>query len=142
MAGTSAHYGAQTKARKAALDILFMAEQRDASISETFAEQRSLRGGVVRELTTRIVLGVAEHQHDIDARIEDSAADGWRLERMPAVDRNIARVAVFELYYTDTPPVAVIAEAVRLASDLSTDDSPTFLNGLLSKALAAKPDTN
>ena len=86
--------------------------------------------------------GVAEHQHDIDARIEDSAADGWRLERMPAVDRNIARVAVFELYYTDTPPVAVIAEAVRLASDLSTDDSPTFLNGLLSKALAAKPDTN
>ncbi|HQD21153.1 MAG TPA: transcription antitermination factor NusB [Arachnia sp.] len=142
MAGTTAHYGAQTKARKAALDILFMAEQRDASISETFAEQRSLRGGVVRELTTRIVHGVAEHQHDIDARIEDSAADGWRLERMPAVDRNIARVAVFELYYTDTPPVAVIAEAVRLASDLSTDDSPTFLNGLLSKALAAKPDTN
>ena len=142
MAGTTAHYGAQTKARKAALDILFMAEQRDASISETFAEQRSLRGGVVRELTTRIVLGVAEHQHDIDARIEDSAADGWRLERMPAVDRNIARVAVFELYYTDTPPVVVIAEAVRLASDLSTDDSPTFLNGLLSKALAAKPDTN
>ena len=109
MAGTTAHYGAQTKARKAALDILFMAEQRDASISETFAEQRSLRGGVVRELTTRIVHGVAEHQHDIDARIEDSAADGWRLERMPAVDRNIARVAVFELYYTDTPPVAVIA---------------------------------
>ena len=142
MAGTTAHYGAQSKARKAALDILFMAEQRDASISETFAEQRSLRGGVVRELTTRIVHGVAEHQHDIDARIEDSAADGWRLERMPAVDRNIARVAVFELYYTDTPPVAVIAEAVRLASDLSTDDSPTFLNGLLSKALAAKPDTN
>ena len=142
MAGTTAHYGAQTKARKAALDILFMAEQRDASISETFAEQRSLRGGVVRELTTRIVHGVAEHQHDIDARIEDSAADGWRLERMPAVDRNIARVAVFELYYTDTPPVAVIAEAVRLASDLSTDESPTFLNGLLSKALAAKPDTN
>ena len=142
MAGTTAHYGAQTKARKAALDILFMAEQRDASISETFAEQRSLRGGVVRELTTRIVHGVAENQHDIDARIEDSAADGWRLERMPAVDRNIARVAVFELYYTDTPPVAVIAEAVRLASDLSTDDSPTFLNGLLSKALAAKPDTN
>lgn len=79
MAGTTAHYGAQTKARKAALDILFMAEQRDASISETFAEQRSLRGGVVRELTTRIVHGVAEHQHDIDARIEDSAADGWRL---------------------------------------------------------------
>ena len=142
MAGTTAHYGAQTKARKAALDILFMAEQRDASISETFAEQRTLRGGVVRELTTRIVHGVAEHQHDIDARIEDSAADGWRLERMPAVDRNIARVAVFELYYTDTPPVVVIAEAVRLASDLSTDDSPTFLNGLLSKALAAKPDTN
>ena len=136
------HYSAQTKARKAALDILFMAELRGASFAETFAEQRTLSGAVVRELTRTIVLGVAEHQMEIDQRIAESTSQNWPLERMPALDRSIARMAVFELDYTDVPPAAVISEAVRLAADLSTDDSPTFLNGLLSKALAAKPATN
>ena len=142
MAEYQPHYGTQTKARKAALDILFIAEQRDAPISETFAEQRSLTGHTMRELTTAIVLGVAEHQLEIDQRIAESTTINWPLERMPSVDRNLARVAIFELDYTDTPPGAVIAEAVRLAGDLSTDESPTFLNGLLAKALAAKPSTN
>lgn len=142
MAEAGPHYSAQTKARKAALDILFMADQRGTSISETFTEQRSLAGGVVRELTSAIVLGVAEHQLEIDQRIEESTNSGWPLDRMPSVDRCLARLAVFELDYTDTPPAAVISEAVRLAGDLSTDDSPSFLNGLLSKALAAKPTTD
>ncbi|MHA6511792.1 transcription antitermination factor NusB [Tessaracoccus sp. Z1128] len=136
------HYSAQTKARKAALDILYQAELRDDSLTETFAEQRTLSGAVVRELTTRIILGVAEHLDEIDQRIADSTSSNWPLDRMPAVDRNLARIAVFELDYSDVPPAAVISEAVRLAGDLSTDDSPTFLNGLLSKALAAKPNTN
>ena len=96
----------------------------------------------MRELTTRIVLGVAEHQQEIDQRIAESTSSTWPLERMPAVDRNLARIAVYELDYSDVPAPAVISEAVRLAGDLSTDDSPTFLNGLLSKALAAKPTTN
>ena len=142
MAEAGPHYSAQTKARKAALDILFMADQRGASISETFTEQRSLAGGVVRELTSAIVLGVAEHQLEIDQRIEESTNSAWPLDRMPSVDRCLARLAVFELDYTDTPPAAVISEAVRLAGDLSTDDSPSFHNGLLSKALAAKPTTD
>ena len=136
------HYGAQTKARKAALDILFMADQRGESISETFVQQRSFSGGLVRDLTRTIVLGVAEHIDEIDARIEMSATAAWPLGRMPSVDRALARMAVFELDYTDTPPAAVISEAIRLAGDLSTDESPSFLNGLLSKALAAKPTTN
>ena len=136
------HYSAQTKARKAALDILFQAELRGDPFAETFAEQRTLAGGTVRELTTRIVLGVAEHQREIDQRIAESTSQTWPLERMPAVDRNLARIAVFEMDYSDVPPQAVISEAVRLAGDLSTDDSPTFLNGLLAKALAAKPTTN
>ena len=136
------HYSSQTKARKAALDILYQAELRGDSVAETFAEQRSLAGREVRELTTRIVLGVAEHQMEIDQRIAESTSSNWPLERMPAVDRNLARIAVFELDYSDVPAPAVISEAVRLAGDLSTDDSPTFLNGLLSKALAAKPTTN
>ena len=142
MAEVKPHYSSQTKARKAALDILFMAEQRSDSISETFAEQRSLSGATVRELTRDIVLGVAAHQMEIDQRIAESTTMAWPLERMPSVDRNLARMAIFELDYTDTPPPAVISEAVRLAGDLSTDDSPAFLNGLLSKALAAKPSPN
>lgn len=136
------HYSTQTKARKAALDILYQAELRGAPVSETFAEQRAYAGTAVRELTTRIVLGVAEHQAEIDRRITAAASASWPLERMPAIDRNLARIAIFELDYSDVPPGAVISEAVRLAGDLSTDDSPAFLNGLLSKALAAKPTTN
>lgn len=142
MAEVAPHYGTQTKARKAALDILFMAEQRDATVSETFAEQRTLTGAAVRELTRSIINGVIEHGHDIDTRIMDATTDAWPIERMPSVDRNLARIAIFEIDYTDTPSKVVIAEAVRLAGDLSTDESPAFLNGLLSKALASKPTTN
>ncbi|AQP44453.1 transcription antitermination factor NusB [Tessaracoccus flavus] len=140
--GVAPHYSAQTKARKAALDILFQAELRGDSLAETFAEQRTLAGGTVRELTSRIVLGVAQHQLAIDQRIAESTSQTWPLERMPAVDRNLARIAVYEMDYTDVPAEAVISEAVRLAGDLSTDDSPSFLNGLLSKALAARPTTH
>ncbi|GAA4902573.1 transcription antitermination factor NusB [Tessaracoccus lubricantis] len=142
MTERSSHYSAQTKARKAALDILFMAEQRGASLAETYTEQRSLSGGTVRDLTREIVFGVAEHFDAIDARIAAATSPAWPLERMPSVDRNIARMAIYELDYTDTPPAAVISEAVRLAGDLSTDESPTFLNGLLAKAAGAKPTTN
>ncbi|MBB1484705.1 transcription antitermination factor NusB [Tessaracoccus sp. MC1865] len=142
MSERPSHYSAQTKARKAALDILFMAEQRGDSLSETFTEQRTLSGGVVRELTREIVFGVAEHLDEIDDRISAAASAAWPLDRMPSVDRNLARMAIFELDYTDTPPGAVISEAVRLAGDLSTDESPAFLNGLLAKAAGAKPNTN
>ena len=92
-------------------------------------------------MAVSLVHGVASNQPDIDRRISASLAGGWTLERMPAIDRNLARIAVFELDHTDTPPSAVIAEAVKLAAELSTDDSPPFLNGLLSRALATKPPT-
>lgn len=136
--GAAPHYGSQTKARKAALDILFAAELRGAGLVDLLTQQRSLEGGVVRDLTTKIVHGVAEHLEAIDARISESVSESWTLQRMPAVDRNLARIAVYEMDHTDTPPQAVIAEAVRLASDLSTDESPSFLNGLLARALATK----
>lgn len=142
MSERAPHYSAQTKARKAALDILFMAEQRGDSLSETYTEQRSLSGGTVRELTRDIVFGVAEHYDQIDRRIAECTSEAWPLDRMPSVDRNLARMAIYELDYTSTPPGAVISEAIRLAGDLSTDDSPAFLNGLLAKAAGAKPTTN
>ena len=136
------HYGAQTKARKAALNILYAADVRGASPVETLVEVRSIGETTIRDLTVVIVHGVAGHMDDIDRRISASLTGDWTLERMPAVDRNLARIAVFEIDHTDVPPSAVIAEALKLAGDLSTDDSPTFLNGLLSRALATKPPTN
>ncbi len=141
--GGTPHYGTQTKARKAALDVLFAAELRGIGFVEMFDERRNLDDVVFRGLTTRIVLGVAEHQGEIDARLAALVSDSWSVQRMPAVDRNLARMALFELDYTDTPGPVVIAEAVRLASDLSTDESPSFLNGLLAKALTTrKPPTD
>ena len=77
--------------------------------------------------------GVAEHADRIDELIA-SYAEGWTLDRMPVVDRNLARIAVYELIFRDDidDPVA-ITEAVELARTLSTDDSPRFLNGVLGR---------
>ncbi|MEO7588192.1 MAG: transcription antitermination factor NusB [Arachnia sp.] len=135
------HYGSQTKARKAALDILYAAELRGAGLVEVLTEVRSLGETTLRDLTVTLVHGIAAHRQELDERIAASLTGGWTLERMPALDRNLARIAVYEIDHTDTPPPAVIAEAVKLAGDLSTDDSPTFLNGLLARALATKPPT-
>lgn len=129
-----AHYGAQTKARKAALDVLFAAEQRDLGFLEVLSELRTFGDVTIRDYTTTLVHGVAEHQAGIDRRISECLADKWTLQRMPTVDRNLARIAVFEMEHTTTPPATAIAEAVRLAGDLSTDRSPGFLNGVLRSA--------
>ncbi|MDO5065698.1 MAG: transcription antitermination factor NusB [Propionibacteriaceae bacterium] len=132
-------YGTQTKARRGALDILYSAELRGRGIIETFIEVRDVAGVTIRDLTAKLVHGIAEHGEEIDRRIAQSLDSSWTLERMPAVDRNIARIAVFELDHTDTPAPVVIAEAVKLAGELSTDDSPGFINGLLSKAADTRP---
>ncbi|MFV0430529.1 MAG: transcription antitermination factor NusB [Arachnia sp.] len=141
MADPRPRYGAQTKARKAALDVLFAADVRGQGIVDTLTEQRTLGESVVRDLTTQITLGVAEHLDEIDRRLAASLTENWTLARMPSIDRNLARIAIFELDHTSTPAQAVIAEAVKLAGDLSTDDSPAFLNGLLANALASRPPT-
>ncbi|RMB58736.1 transcription antitermination factor NusB [Tessaracoccus antarcticus] len=136
------HYGAQTKARKGALDILYAAELRRVAPVEVLMEVRSQGETTLRDLTVALVHGIAADQREIDARIIACVSGGWTLDRMPALDRNIARIAVYEIDHTDTPPSAVIAEALKLAGDLSTDDSPAFLNGLLSRVLATKPPTH
>jgi transcription antitermination protein NusB len=79
-----------------------------------------------------LVTGVAAHQAEIDAVITRFAR-GWSLERMPIVDRNVLRLGVYELLHVEsTPPAVVIDEAVELAKELSTDDSPRYVNGVLS----------
>ena len=79
------------------------------------------------------------HRARIDELIEFYAV-GWTLDRMPVVDRNLLRIGAFELLWSDEVPDAVVlSEAVNLARDLSTDDSPTFVNGVLAKLLEEKP---
>jgi N utilization substance protein B len=124
---------ARSKARKRALDILFEAEQRGLPTLELLAERQSLGETPVPEYAAALVRGVATHSVRIDALISWNLVD-WTLERLPAVDRNILRLGVYELLgEQDVPDGVAIAEAVALAEDLSTDASPSFVNGVLSR---------
>lgn len=126
------HHSTRSKARKRALDLLFEADVRGLDPLELLAE-RSLGTDTppVREFTADLVEGVCTHRATIDQRIQAGLAAGWTLERMPRVDRCLARIGVFELDHTDLAAQVAIAEAVALAEELSTDESPAFLNGLL-----------
>jgi N utilization substance protein B len=125
--------GARTKARKRALDILFESELRGLPCGATLADRRDLAESPLNDYTITLVEGVGEHLADIDETIT-AYSSGWPLDRMPAVDRNIVRIGVYELRYVDSVPRAVVlSEAVSLARELSTDDSPAFVNGLLAK---------
>jgi transcription antitermination protein NusB len=127
---------ARRKARKRALDMLYEADLRGVPIAEALEQyvQRLERPHPEHlGYAVRLVEGVAEHRDRIDELIA-SYAEGWTLDRMPPVDRNLARIAVYELLYVDEidAPVA-ITEAVELARQLSTEDSPRFLNGILAR---------
>jgi transcription antitermination protein NusB len=130
---------ARSRARKRALDILFEAEQRGLPVLELLSERQSLGETPVPEYAAELVRGVASHQPEIDNLISENAVD-WTLERMPAVDRNVLRLGVYELLWADDVPDGVaISEAVLLAQDLSTDASPAFVNGLLARIKDLKP---
>ena len=130
---------ARSKARKRALDILFEAEQRGVPLLELLAERQSLGEHPVPEYAAGLVRGVAAHFSEIDLLISENSVD-WTLERMPAVDRNILRLGIYELLWADDVPDGVaISEAVLLAQDLSTDASPAFVNGLLARIKDLKP---
>ncbi|WP_072042015.1 transcription antitermination factor NusB [Nigerium massiliense] len=141
MADQRHHYGTRTKARKRALDILFEADLRDDEAIGTLAARVAAGEPPVRPFTSEIVEGVAADREEIDRIIAESLSAGWSLERMPRVDRNLARIAVYEMFFTDLAPEIAVNEAVGLARELSTDDSPSFLNGVLGKALATLRET-
>ena len=130
---------ARSKARKRALDILFEAEQRDSPVLDLLAERTTLGSPPVPGYAADLVRGVAAHAARIDELIS-RYAEGWTLDRMPAVDRNVLRIGIYELLWADDVPDAVaINEAVLLAQDLSTDASPAFVNGLLARLAELKP---
>lgn len=133
------HLSTRAKARKRALDILFEADLRGTNLRETLAVRTDLADPPVREYTTELVTGVIRHQGEVDRRISACMGRSWSLDRMPRVDRAAARIAVYEIDYTDVPDGVAVAEAVALVSDLSTDESPGYLNGLLGAVLATKP---
>ena len=130
---------ARSKARKRALDVLFEAELRDRPVLEVLAERAADEIPPLPAYAADLVRGVVAHQERIDGLIAEHA-QGWALERMPAVDRNILRIGAYELLWADDVPDAVaISEAVQLARDLSTEGSPAFVNGLLARLLELKP---
>lgn len=127
---------ARRKARRRALDVLYQADLRHEPLLDVLAAYLARLEPPHPEhigYAVRIVEGVAEHTARIDELIA-SYAEGWTLERMPAVDRNLARIAVWEILYAqDVDPPVAISEAVELARALSTDESPRFLNGVLGR---------
>ncbi|MFC4244587.1 transcription antitermination factor NusB [Gryllotalpicola reticulitermitis] len=129
---------ARTKARKRALDILYVADLREIPIPQALAtEAERAANEPAREASwlyaREIVDGVIDNRAEIDELIE-TYAQGWTLARMPIVDRAILRIGVWELLYNPQVPTGVaISEAVEAATSLSTDDSAGFVNGLLAK---------
>jgi transcription antitermination protein NusB len=130
---------ARSKARKRALDILFEAELREVPVLDLLAERVAQASPPVSAYAADLVRGVTDHAARIDELISQYA-QGWTLERMPAVDRNVLRIGVYELLWAaDVPDGVAISEAVLLAQDLSTDASPAFVNGLLARIAKLKP---
>ncbi len=124
------------KSRRRALDVLYSADLRDEPALKVLADTLARMGANAPEHMTyavEIVEGVEANATRIDELIA-SYAEGWTLDRMPVVDRNLRRIAVYEMPHRDDLDDAVaISEAVELASELSTDDSPRFINGLLGR---------
>ena len=133
---------ARGKARKRALDILYEADIRGIPALEVLQSQVARRSEdgdpELNVYVSEIVHGVIEHGEYIDEVISTYSL-GWTLPRMPAVDRSILRLACYEvLWNDDVPDAVVISEAVNMAQSLSTDESSTFVNGLLARISEVK----
>ncbi len=117
----------RSKARKEALDQLFQADLRKTEINI----------GELRDYAVEILTGVKMNLSRIDELIR-TYIQGWDFDRLPSVDRNILRLSIWELLWTQTPEPVVIDEAIKLASELSTQESATFVHGVLSKLASLK----
>ena len=129
---------ARAKARKRALDILFESEVRGTDVLETLAARAADADPPLRDYTRTLVEGVADHRDAIDTRISAALARGWSLPRLPRVDRSALRIAVLEIDHLTVPDAVAVAEAIRLVGDLSTDESPSFVGGVLGAIIDTK----
>jgi N utilization substance protein B len=129
---------ARSKARKRALDVLYAAEMRGQEAVAELEAAIADGAGPTNPYTETLVRGVSERRERIDALLA-RYAQGWTLDRMPTVDRNALRIGVFEVLYVDDVPDAVaVSEAMNLVRDLSTDESPSFVNGVLGAVVRDK----
>lgn len=128
---------ARSKARKRALDFLYEAEIKNVSAKDLFAQ----RGAVElsqEPYVAELISGVTEHIGKIDELII-TYAQGWDMDRMPPIDRNILRIALFEILWGSAIPMQVAAdEAVELGKTLSTDDSSAYINGVIGRIIKIK----
>lgn len=123
----------RSKQRRYALRILFEMDINSSSLDEVLEGKRQVGEDEPGDFTISLVRGVGEHLPEIDRVISDYS-EGWQLERMPRVDRNVLRMSMYELFFVeDIPPGATIDEAVELAKAFSTDDSGKFINGVLGR---------
>lgn len=128
------------RARERSLQILFQWDARKGPIEEaissfydTLYSEQSESRPQPDEFVERLVRGVVENIADIDRRLAQHA-ENWRIERMPAVDRNVLRLAIYEMMALATPPPVAIDEAIELARRFSGEDSVQFINGVLDAA--------
>ncbi|NMM95807.1 nitrogen utilization protein B [Bifidobacterium sp. DSM 109960] len=131
---------ARSTARKRALNTLYEADEKGQDILSLLEERIAVPGAQtpLPEYAIEIVRGVAEHRHDIDATLDEHST-GWKISRMGVVDRNILRIAAWEIMYNDEVPDKVaIDEALGLAKSLCDDESPAFIHGLLSAVCTAR----
>jgi N utilization substance protein B len=121
----------RSKARKAALDLLYEGDIRSRSALDLLNTRKNELEYLIREYTEYLISGVVEKRERLDEIISMRAKD-WDLDRMPVIDRNILRLGTFELLWgRDLPEGVAISEAVELAKTLSTEDSATYINGVL-----------
>lgn len=133
---------ARSKARKAALDLLYEADIRGTNAVETLNLRDIVEKGPdarpIREYTRELVNGVGDNFRKIDELIT-TYAQGWDMDRLPAVDRNILRVGIYEILWSETTPDGVaIDEALTLAKELSTDESAGYIHGVLGRISSIK----
>ncbi len=133
---------ARSKARKAALDLLYEADIRGSNAVETLNLRDIVEEGPdarpIREYTRELVIGVEDNFRKIDELIT-TYAQGWDMDRLPAVDRNILRIGIYEILWSQTTPDGVaIDEALTLAKELSTDESAGYIHGVLGRISSIK----
>jgi N utilization substance protein B len=131
--------GARSKARKRAVDVLYEAEQRKTDPLVTLQDRLEQNDPPVPEYAVTLVQGVVAKRARIDELLSTYAQE-WTIDRFPAVDLQVLRIGAYELLWcADVPDEVAVSEAVELASSLSTDESPAFVNGLLGRLLQLKP---
>lgn len=127
--------GTRRKSRESALQVLYQLNitKQDATTAFTRFEEHFLPDGMADDFAKRLVLGVLEHRPELDGLIE-RYSEHWRIDRIDMIDRNILRMALFELLYCeDIPPKVTINEAIDLGKRFGSEDSGSFVNGILDR---------